>query len=389
MGRFRSGKLMSLCCVNGLIFLIALVGRSSNANAIQDRILFEAGDKIEVQWQRDWFEAEVTEILPGGRALKAKFTDERGKKRTWMFPSSRIRETESGAAVPFGNRSGFGDEKDEPANEPKKESKPTSKIRKWTSADGNFSVDAKFVDFDGEKVELIKLDQRTIKVPLATFGEDDVAHVKKLMADRKAKAENPFKVESPEDANNPFRVESPKESDDPFAVAPKKRPESSVVTPVDPASSKTADSEPDPFNVKRDPRAPRMSSPPFHKPKPKSDSAFNELPTFGGESTSGSKSTSGGELASGRNASSNSNSAFESKPQSTASNPRTGSENSSTESSRERGSSANPPVAKARSKVSKTGDGMSNFIRWGIFLTSLLFGSISVVWGWMNRGKYK
>ena len=339
-----------------LLFVAMGFVQTKDSHALQREILYGVGDQIQVKFHNEWFDAEVTELLGGGRMLRAKFTDSRGKNRVWMFASSQIRDGES--STPFGDRPTTDDG-------PEEDSSPTYEMRTWNSADEKFSVEAKFVDFDGEKVELLKRGDLTIKVPLTTFSKKDVDYVNKIEADKKEKkSENPFKAE------NPFAASDP---DDPFAPKPKKRAKEPATPkqpePATPDRSESKKAEPDPFNIKKDPRKPRISHPPFHKPKPKKDpneSTFGEEVTFGDSDFS-------------------SNSSNASKPLSNeVSNKKAKTESARNDSKSTR--DPNFPIPKVKAKV---GSGMSPFIRMGIFLTSLLFGTISVIWGFANRKKYK
>lgn len=62
---------------------------------------------------------------------------------------------------------------------PKPTTKPTPDFRKWTSADGKFSVEAKFVKLDGNNIVLLRKDNgKEIKVPLNKLSASDQAHAR-------------------------------------------------------------------------------------------------------------------------------------------------------------------------------------------------------------------
>jgi hypothetical protein len=75
-----------------VIFCIGIVANLDPVNAQFEPLNYKVGDKIEIRYFDNWFEAKVTEILPRGVALKAEFTDENGEKTTSVFTSRDIRE---------------------------------------------------------------------------------------------------------------------------------------------------------------------------------------------------------------------------------------------------------------------------------------------------------
>lgn len=83
---------------NFLFFFAMLVVVSGSVNecvAQLHRLEYKVGDLIEVEFMGEWHEAKVTKLLPGGRALKAEFSQrlERGP-REFMFTSRSIRDIE-------------------------------------------------------------------------------------------------------------------------------------------------------------------------------------------------------------------------------------------------------------------------------------------------------
>jgi hypothetical protein len=62
-------------------------------------------------------------------------------------------------------------------------------FRTWTDTTGQFSIEAKFVGEDGDKVRLVNKDGKELKVPLAKLRESDRKHVESL---RGPAAVNPF-----------------------------------------------------------------------------------------------------------------------------------------------------------------------------------------------------
>lgn len=77
------------------MFLIAnALFCSSNCQAQMQRMDYEAGTMVEVEFMGQWHEAEVLELLSGGMMLRAKFTKRRGAPRDFMFPSMKVRELE-------------------------------------------------------------------------------------------------------------------------------------------------------------------------------------------------------------------------------------------------------------------------------------------------------
>jgi len=75
-----------------VIFWIGIVTYIDPVVAQFEPLPYKVGDKIEIRYFDNWFEAKVTEILPRGVALKAEFTDETGEKTTSVFTSRDIRE---------------------------------------------------------------------------------------------------------------------------------------------------------------------------------------------------------------------------------------------------------------------------------------------------------
>ena len=75
-----------------VIFCIGIVAYVDPVGAQFEPLPYKVGDKIEIRYFDNWFEAKVSEILPRGVALKAEFTDETGEKTTSVFTSRDIRE---------------------------------------------------------------------------------------------------------------------------------------------------------------------------------------------------------------------------------------------------------------------------------------------------------
>jgi hypothetical protein len=75
-----------------VIFCIGIVTYVDPVGAQFEPLPYKVGDKIEIRYFDNWFEATVTEILPRGVSLKAEFKDETGEKTTSVFTSRDIRE---------------------------------------------------------------------------------------------------------------------------------------------------------------------------------------------------------------------------------------------------------------------------------------------------------
>lgn len=173
-----------------------LVLISCPAVAQLEKLDYQPGDKIEVEFQSQWFEAEVTEILPGDRALKADFVDGRGRARNWMFTSRNIREIEKEVdPTPEADSEDIAELPHEP-----------TRNRTWKSADGKFSIEAKFIRKKGDEVELLKTDGRMVTVSLATLCPGDNQYV-----------ENALNPVTPSDEENPFVITKSNEKTSPNA----------------------------------------------------------------------------------------------------------------------------------------------------------------------------
>jgi hypothetical protein len=88
-------KLSNSICVVVLFLVVHSVLDLGICQAQMQRMDYETGTLVEVEFMGQWYEAEVLEILGGGMMLRAEFTKRRGNPRDFMFPSTKVRALES------------------------------------------------------------------------------------------------------------------------------------------------------------------------------------------------------------------------------------------------------------------------------------------------------
>jgi len=132
----------------------------------------KVGDKVQVKFLNKWYEAEVTELV-GKLMIRAKFDAPREKGKVWMFG---LRNSVRPSA-----------KSNKQSNTKKTKSKEleANKQRTWTSAQGNFTIEAVFVTSDGNDVTLKKSDGDEITVSLDNLSQKDNSYVKELLAGNK------------------------------------------------------------------------------------------------------------------------------------------------------------------------------------------------------------
>jgi WD40 repeat protein len=142
---------------------------------------YQNGQAVEVKWGNSWWKAKILELKANGGA-KIQYDFDNSQEEV---AADRIRPLE-GAAPPA-------------------LAKPTAEERTWTDATGKFKIQAQFVKQDGDQIELLRTDGKTIKLPFEKLSPADKEYVKKQTTD--SDPDNPFKVE--EDSDSPFKAASP------------------------------------------------------------------------------------------------------------------------------------------------------------------------------------
>ncbi|MEQ1904665.1 MAG: SHD1 domain-containing protein [Pirellulaceae bacterium] len=169
-----------------------LVFAASSATAQFQKFEYQVGDRIEVNYFDECFEAEVTEILPGGRALRADFVDGSGRKMNWMFVSFNVRDLK-------------GSKPKQPANSSDDEnvSDDSESFRTWKSVDKQFSVIAKLVGVEDDSVKLLKEDGTTVTVKLDNLSQGDRDFVATAVPSNKSRGEKESSGEDDGGFGNP------------------------------------------------------------------------------------------------------------------------------------------------------------------------------------------
>ncbi|MCY2995979.1 MAG: SHD1 domain-containing protein [Planctomycetota bacterium] len=132
--------------------------------------------------KNQWYQAHVSQTLPDGR-IAVRFSgaekDATVARSDLQLPPADVKQpnvpltgaspTSSGAPATSGNAGAV--------------------FRTWTDTTGQFSIEAKFVAEDGDKVRLVNKDGKELKMPLAKLRESDRKYVESL---RQPAAVNPF-----------------------------------------------------------------------------------------------------------------------------------------------------------------------------------------------------
>ncbi|MFO0014303.1 MAG: SHD1 domain-containing protein [Planctomycetota bacterium] len=202
--------------IRRLWFCLAVFAIAPPAIAQLEKLPYKVGDRIEVNFLDAWREGIVTEIMPGGFALKADFVDESGKKRNFLFASENVRDGRE-ATDPEPATLDMDIEVKASENEPN---------RTWKSSNGSYSVVAKLLGTQGDSVILLKVDGDRVIVALSKLSEEDLQYVENTRrAMDSSDAANPFEEPGKKknaQANDPFAEKDTKKTKRPLAPQPKK-----------------------------------------------------------------------------------------------------------------------------------------------------------------------
>ncbi len=171
--------------VSVVIVILCIVTTSPLFAQANRKSAFKEGQAVEVHWGSKWWPAKILSLKPGGGARVS--YDGWSSVSDEDVTADRIRLLPGSKPVA----------PDKPAPE-----KPATEVRTWSDATGKFKIEAQFVKLEGDQVELVRTDSKTVKLPLAKLSTADQEYVKKQTAE--GDPDNPFKVE--EDPDSPFKA---------------------------------------------------------------------------------------------------------------------------------------------------------------------------------------
>ncbi|MCA9174759.1 MAG: hypothetical protein KDB14_09775 [Planctomycetales bacterium] len=159
---------------------------------------FAPGARVEVEWFGKMYPGEVTRVTGTGWPF-VKFTDDRGRQTEHLFPTNRVRLVTGAANMDR-----------------------IKKPRKWTSADGSFSVTAALDQVMSTKVRLKREDGSVITVPVAQLSDTDRSFVSLAQKSLGIDPNAPDAPEPPATATNPNAATNPAAGGDgdPLAALP-------------------------------------------------------------------------------------------------------------------------------------------------------------------------
>ncbi len=153
----------------------------------------ETGDRVEVKFLGDWVKAEVVDVV-NNHLIKTKFVHPRThREMTFRFTEKNVRFIDKPPSV---KNADSAEEKTYP-----------KEMRKWTSSNGEFSVEARIIEIDNGNLLLKRKDGKTVRVPTIKLSDLDQKYLKSL-----EKPENPFDNIVPEKTSPPISNLGPRPS---------------------------------------------------------------------------------------------------------------------------------------------------------------------------------